>query len=51
MGYAQTLLDDGDANTQIRERFLGKIVQNGQKATWDAFANLQNGQKATGAAL
>lgn len=31
MGYAQTLLDDGDANTQIRERFLGKIVQNGQK--------------------
>jgi len=31
MGYAQTLLDDGDASTQIRERFLGKIVQNGQK--------------------
>lgn len=31
MGYAQTLIDDGDANPQIRERFLGKIVQNGQK--------------------
>ncbi|MBV5277433.1 MAG: sensor histidine kinase [Campylobacteraceae bacterium] len=31
MGYAQTLLDDGDANAQIRERFLGKIIQNGQK--------------------
>lgn len=31
MGYAQTLMDDGDANPQIRERFLGKIVQNGQK--------------------
>ncbi len=31
MGYAQTLLDDPDANTQIKERFLGKIVQNGQK--------------------
>jgi len=31
MGYAQTLLDDPSANTQIKERFLGKIVQNGQK--------------------
>lgn len=31
MGYAQTLLDDPKANEQIRERFLGKIVQNGQK--------------------
>ncbi|MDD3342094.1 MAG: ATP-binding protein [Sulfurospirillaceae bacterium] len=31
MGYAQTLMDDGDANAQIRERFLGKIIQNGQK--------------------
>ena len=31
MGYAQTLLDDPNANPQIRERFLGKIVQNGQK--------------------
>jgi two-component system, OmpR family, phosphate regulon sensor histidine kinase PhoR len=31
MGYAQTLLDDPNANTQIKERFLGKIVQNGQK--------------------
>lgn len=31
MGYAQTLLDDPNANSQIRERFLGKIVQNGQK--------------------
>jgi len=31
MGYAQTLLDDPHTNPQIRERFLGKIVQNGQK--------------------
>ena len=31
MGYAQTLLDDPNANTQIKERFLAKIVQNGQK--------------------
>ena len=31
MGYAQTLLDDPNANAQIKERFLGKIVQNGQK--------------------
>jgi len=31
MGYAQTLLEDPNANPQIRERFLGKIVQNGQK--------------------
>lgn len=27
----KTLLDDPGANTQIKERFLGKIVQNGQK--------------------
>ncbi|NCD11367.1 MAG: sensor histidine kinase [Epsilonproteobacteria bacterium] len=31
MGYAQTLLDDPNASIQIKERFLGKIVQNGQK--------------------
>jgi len=31
MGYAQTLLEDPHANAQIRERFLGKIIQNGQK--------------------
>jgi signal transduction histidine kinase len=31
MGYAQTLLDDPNANPQIKERFLGKIVQNAQK--------------------
>ena len=31
MGYAQTLLDDPNANAQIKERFLGKIVQNSQK--------------------
>jgi len=31
MGYAQTLLDDPNASVQIKERFLGKIVQNGQK--------------------
>lgn len=31
MGYAQTLLDDPNAHTQIKERFLGKIVQNAQK--------------------
>lgn len=31
MGYAQTLLDDPATNVQIRERFLGKIVQNAQK--------------------
>jgi signal transduction histidine kinase len=31
MGYAQTLLDDPNANTQIKERFLGKIAQNAQK--------------------
>ena len=31
MGYAQTLLDDPNANAQIKERFLGKIVQNAQK--------------------
>ena len=31
MGYAQTLLDEPNANVQIKERFLGKIVQNGQK--------------------
>ena len=52
MGYAQTLLDDGDANTQIRERFLGKIVQNGQKisAMIDRLAlttKFENGDFAT----
>lgn len=31
MGYAQTLLDDPNTSPQIRERFLGKIVQNSQK--------------------
>lgn len=31
MGYAQTLLDDPNAATPIKERFLAKIVQNGQK--------------------
>ena len=31
MGYAQTLLDDPNANAQIKERFLEKIVTNGQK--------------------
>ncbi|MDY0264411.1 MAG: HAMP domain-containing sensor histidine kinase, partial [Sulfurospirillum cavolei] len=31
VGYAQTLLDDPNANMQIKERFLGKIAQNAQK--------------------
>lgn len=31
MGYAQTLIDDPNANAQIRMRFLEKIVNNGQK--------------------
>jgi len=31
MGYAQTLKEDPNANSQIKERFLGKIIQNGQK--------------------
>ena len=31
MGYAQTLLDDPNANEKIRERFLEKIVQNSHK--------------------
>ncbi|DAB35701.1 MAG TPA: ATP-binding protein [Sulfurospirillum cavolei] len=31
VGYAQTLLDDPNANMQIKERFLGKITQNAQK--------------------
>jgi len=31
MGYAQTLKDDPHAAAQIKERFLGKIIQNGQK--------------------
>ncbi|MBE0495975.1 MAG: HAMP domain-containing histidine kinase, partial [Campylobacterales bacterium] len=31
MGYAQTLLEDTSMNPEIRERFLGKIVSNGQK--------------------
>ncbi|MDD3324408.1 MAG: HAMP domain-containing sensor histidine kinase [Sulfurospirillaceae bacterium] len=33
MGYAQTLMDDGDANKDIRQKFLGKIIQNSQKIT------------------
>lgn len=33
MGYASTLLDDGDANETIRRRFLTKIVTNSQKIT------------------
>lgn len=33
IGYAQTLLDDGDANPSIRKRFLDKIVSNGDKIT------------------
>lgn len=31
IGYAQTLLDDPDANIKIKERFLDKIVKNSQK--------------------
>jgi len=31
MGYAQTLLDDPNANEKIRKRFLEKIVKNSQK--------------------
>jgi len=31
MGYAQTLLDDPNANEKIRERFLEKIVKNSHK--------------------
>ncbi len=31
MGYAQTLLDDPNANEKIRERFLEKIVKNSNK--------------------
>jgi len=31
IGYAQTLLEDASMNQEIRERFLGKIVSNGQK--------------------
>lgn len=31
MGYAQTLLEDSNCNPQIRERFLSKILHNGQK--------------------
>ena len=31
MGYAQTLLEDASMDKEIRERFLGKIVSNGQK--------------------
>lgn len=30
-GYAETLLDDPDADVKIRKRFLQKIMQNGQK--------------------
>lgn len=30
-GYAETLLDDPDADTKIRQRFLEKIMQNGKK--------------------
>lgn len=32
-GYAETLVDDPDANLQIRQRFLDKIMQNSQKIT------------------
>lgn len=31
IGYAQTLLEDPHANAQIKERFLEKIMNNGQK--------------------
>ena len=31
MGYAQTLLDDPQMDEQIKERFLGKIISNGNK--------------------
>jgi signal transduction histidine kinase len=31
MGYAQTLLDDPQIDGQIKERFLGKIISNGNK--------------------
>lgn len=31
MGYAQTLLDDSNMDGQIKERFLGKIISNGNK--------------------
>ena len=30
-GYAETLVDDPDSNTQIRKRFLDKIMQNAKK--------------------
>ena len=30
-GYAETLLDDPNADTKIRQRFLEKIMQNGKK--------------------
>lgn len=32
-GYAETLVDDLDADIKIRKRFLDKIVQNGKKIT------------------
>ena len=30
-GYAETLIDDPDTDTKIRQRFLGKIMQNSKK--------------------
>ncbi len=32
-GYAETLIDDPDANSKIRQRFLDKIMQNSKKMT------------------
>ncbi len=34
IGYAQTLLEDPDANKDIKERFLEKIVKNSQKISY-----------------
>ena len=33
IGYAQTLQEEGDADEMIRQRFLGKIISNGEKIT------------------